>query len=222
MADVGALIEASGCEDVILIGHDWGAILAWYFAMRLSHPLARLVIMNVPHPGPFEAVFKTAKQRRKSFYGAVFQIPWLPEMLLRAGDYRAIEQAFLGSAANPSMFPPEVIDVYRKAAAQPGALTAMLNYYRALIRGGGAERQRQLGYPTIEVPTLMLWGENDVALSIEGTYGTEDYVRDLTLRTLPGVSHWVQQDDPETVNAMLRSWLCGEAVPEVGDVRASA
>ena len=89
----------------------------------------------------------------------------------------------------------------------------MLNYYRAIARGGGGRRQRRLGFPVIECPTLMLWGEQDVALTVASTFGTERYVRDLTLRYLPNASHWVQQDEPEVVNTMLESWLRGRPVP---------
>ena len=82
------------------------------------------------------------------------------------------------------------------------------------MRGGGAGRQRKLGYPAIETPTLMIWGEEDPALGIELTHATSEFVKDLTLRTLPGVSHWVQQEAPEVVNSMLEAWLTGEPVPE--------
>ena len=112
------------------------------------------------------------------------------------------------------MFPDEVGEVYRKNAMQPGALTAMVNYYRALVRGGGAKRQQKLGIPMIEVPTLMIWGEDDVALTKETTYGTGDYVRDFTIRYLPRVSHWVQQEQPEAVNAMIAAFVEDRAVPE--------
>ena len=90
----------------------------------------------------------------------------------------------------------------------------MLDYYRALIRGGGLKRQRALGYPTIETPTLVVWGEDDIALPKASTTRTGEFVRNLTLRVLPGVSHWVQQDAPELVNAMLEAWLQDKAVPE--------
>ena len=89
----------------------------------------------------------------------------------------------------------------------------MLNYYRAFLRSKGARRQRKLGTPTIDVPTLMLWGEEDVALTHATSLGAEHFVSDLTVRRLPGVSHWVQQDDPETVNTLLAAWLRGEPVP---------
>ena len=90
-----------------------------------------------------------------------------------------------------------MLQVYRETAARPGALKAMVNYYRALGRGGGGARQRARGYPLIDIPTLLLWGEEDVALCRETTYGTEAYVPNLTLRYLPRVSHWVQQEAPE-------------------------
>jgi pimeloyl-ACP methyl ester carboxylesterase len=216
--DVAGLIDASQARSVLLLAHDWGAVIAWYFAMRRLRPLERLVIMNVPHPAPFAREARRWRQIRRSWYGLFFQLPRLPEMLLRAGDFRAVQQAFLRSAVDKSRFPREVLRVYRDNAAGRGALTAMLNYYRALIRGGGGERQRRLGYPVIDVPTLMLWGKEDVALCIETTYGTGEYVKDLTLRYLPGVSHWVQQEAPEIVNGMIEAWLRGEPVPQAHEV----
>ena len=89
----------------------------------------------------------------------------------------------------------------------------MINYYRAALRGGGFRRQSALGFPVIETPTLMVWGEEDAALGIETTRGTDDYVANLTLRYLPRVSHWVQQEQPEVVNAMMRAFLENEPVP---------
>lgn len=214
LGDVAALIDASGSRSTTLIAHDWGAIIAWYFAIRRVRPLERLAIMNVPHPFAALPAIRTWKQFIRSWYVLFFQLPWLPERLLGARSQRAIGEAFRRSCVNPEQFPDAVLEVFRQAAARPGALTAMLNYYRAFIRGGGARRQKRLGPRTIETPTLMLWGEQDVALTRETTYGTAAFVSDLTLRYLPQASHWVQQDAPETVNRMLRAWLSGGAVPE--------
>jgi len=211
--DVAGLIDASGAKSVILLAHDWGALVAWYFAMRRLRPLERLIIMNVPHPALFERALRTLRQLRRSWYVFFFQLPRIPERFLAARNYRAIDEAFRGMAIDKSRFPDEALAVYRDNAARPGALTAMINYYRAFVRGGGA-RQRALGFPVIETPTLMIWGEVDVALGKETTYGTEQYVRDFTIRYLPNVSHWVQQEAPETVNAMLEAWLTGKPVPE--------
>ncbi|UCE87115.1 MAG: alpha/beta hydrolase [Deltaproteobacteria bacterium] len=216
--DVAGLIDASGARETLLVGHDWGAAIAWMFAMRPLRPLARLVIMNVPHPRAMQRSMRRWSQLRRSWYIFFFQLPWLPEALLGARGAAAIGGAIRRSAVDASRFPDEVLAVYREAAARPGALTAMLNYYRALVRGGGAWRMRRLGAPVIETPTLFLWGEEDVALATHTTHGTEAFVRDLTLRYLPGVSHWVQQEAPETVNAMLEAWLTGAEVPEADAV----
>ncbi len=209
--DVAGLIEASGAKDIVLVGHDWGAVIAWYYAMFGRLRISKLIIMNVPHPALMEKGLRTRRQLAKSWYIFFFQLPWLPEWGLARRGCEAIGRAFLGMAVDKSRFPDEVLRHYREAAAAPGALTAMLNYYRALIRG--LRRTRRRGTPQIGTPTLMIWGEVDAALGKELTYGTEKYVRNLTLRYLPNVSHWVQQEAPETVNAMIEAWLLGRAVP---------
>jgi len=205
--DVAGLIDAAGARSTMLLAHDWGAVIAWCFAMRRVRPLERLVIMNVPHPGVMDQVIRSWRQLARSWYVLFFQIPRLPEALLRARQCRAIGDAFRNMAIDQRRFGDEVLHVYRDQAARPGALTAMLNYYRAYVRGGGATRQRALGYPIIDVPTLMIWGEHDTALGKETTYGTDRFVRQLTLHYLPNVSHWVQQEAPEAVNALIQSWL---------------
>ena len=154
------------------------------------------------------------RQLGRSWYVFFFQIPWLPEWVLRRNGAEAVGRAFSELAIDKSRFPAEVLKVYRDAALLPGAAKAMVDYYRALLRGGGGRRQRKLGYPAIETPTLVIWGEEDPALGIELTHATGEFVKDLTLRTLPGVSHWVQQEAPEVVNSMLEAWLTGEPVPE--------
>ena len=123
---------------------------------------------------------------------------------------------FRGMAIDKSRFPREVLDVYKANALRPGGMTAMIDYYRANL---WSMRSRSgQSYP-IEVPTLLIWGEADKALGKELTYGTDRYVKDLTIRYLPNVSHWVQQEAPETVNAMLEAFLTGQPVPEAGQVR---
>jgi pimeloyl-ACP methyl ester carboxylesterase len=214
MDDVAGLIDASGARSTLLIAHDWGAVIAWYLAMRKLRSLERLVILNVPHPGAVTAEGLNLRQLLRSWYIFFFQIPRLPEWLLARRNYWAVGDAFRNVAIDKSRFPDEVLDVYRRNAAIPGALTAMVNWYRGLLRGGSMRRQRRLGYPVIETPTLMIWGEEDPALGKETTYHTDRFVSDLTLRYLPRVSHWVQQEAPETVNAMLEAWLCGRPVPE--------
>lgn len=223
LTDVAALIDASGAGSVTLIAHDWGAVIAWYFAMRRIRPLTHLVIMNVPHPGPMNREFRSnPEQRRKSWYALFFQIPVLPEKLMGRGDAAAIAKIFREGTVSKDRISAEDAEVFASNARQPGALRAMVNYYRALIGGGGARRQAAMGLPPIDVPTLLIWGEQDVALCKATTYGTDAWVKPLTLRYLPQASHWVQQDDPEQVNAMLEAFLEDRPVPHapeaVGDL----
>jgi pimeloyl-ACP methyl ester carboxylesterase len=208
MDDVAGLIDASGAKETVLVAHDWGGVIAWYFALRRIRPLSRLIVMNLPHPAIFDRVLRSGwRQRLRSWYVLFFQLPWLPERVFRIRNASPVTEAFRRMAVDKSRFPEEVLDVYRQAALKPGALTAMINYYRALVRGGGAQRQRSLGFPRIDVPVLMVWGEQDSALGKELTYGTEAYVPDLTIEYLPDASHWVQQDAPAKVNEIVRAWL---------------
>jgi len=210
--DVGALFDALGARRRLLIGHDWGALIAWSSAMQQggAPPLDGLIVMNVPHPAVFRAVLRRSwAQRRRSWYVAFFQLPWLPEAALTAGGARAVGRAFTGMAVDKAAFPPSVTDVYRRNALKPGAATAMINYYRANLRALG---DAQAPSPMIETPTLMIWGEEDAALGLELTEGYDAYVRDFTLQRLPGVSHWVQQEAPEAVNARMLAWMAAKGL----------
>lgn len=202
VADVAGMFEALGARRKLLVAHDWGAAIAWVVAMRRAVPLDGLIIMNVPHPTVFaELIAHYWPQRRKSWYVAFFQIPWLPEFLLRQRRADGIANAFLNMAVDKAMFPPEVLEVYRENALQPGALTAMINYYRANLGLLGEVA------PQIIVPTLMLWGEEDKALDLKLTENYGRHVRDFTLQRFPNVSHWVQQEAPDAVNAAMLAWL---------------
>lgn len=203
-ADVAGLIDASGASQVTLIAHDWGAVIAWYFAIRKVRPLRALVILNVPHPMCARRELRRWRQLRKSWYIFFFQLPRLPEKLLGRGGAAPIARIFRDSAVNRERFGPADTEPYRAAAARPGALTAMLNYYRALVQLPDAQN---IGDGRVDVPTLVLWGEQDLALDIHLLDGMEDYVPDLTVRRFPHASHWVQQDIPDEVNAALGEWL---------------
>lgn len=205
MEDVAALIDASGAKKVTLIGHDWGAGLAWAFAANQVRPLERLVIMNVPHPAVFaEHLRRSPRQMARSWYMLFFQLPGVPEWLNTRNDAAVIRRAFHGMAVDKSRFPTEVLDRYAADALRPGAMTGMVNWYRAAARFPG----KLAGpWPVIDIPTLIVWGEADAALGVELLDGTEAHVRDLTIRRLPNVSHWVQQETPESVNDILSGWL---------------
>ncbi|PYP92789.1 MAG: epoxide hydrolase [Candidatus Angelobacter sp. Gp1-AA117] len=212
--DVAGLIDASGAKETVLIAHDWGAVVAWNFAIRQVRPLSALIILNVPHPKCYLDRLYRSKQFLKSWYIFFFQLPWLPERMLTRHNAKAISNMILRSSTHPEQFPRDLLDIFRENVLSPGAATAMVNWYRALFRGGGARRGMRDGFPVIETRTLMLWGEEDVALDKSTTYGTDRYVKDLTLRYLPGISHWVQQDAPEAVNEMIACFLSGKPVPQ--------
>lgn len=218
-ADVAALIDAARARGIAgpttLIAHDWGGAIAWSFVLSGARPLERFIVMNLPHPALFLKGLRTWAQLKRSWYVFFFQLPWLPEKIFTLRNAEAVAQAFRGMAVDKSRFPDSVLDQYRKSALLPGAMTAMINYYRAAFRNRAAS-EAMANPPLLETPTLMIWGEEDAALGRELTYGTEKLVKDFTIRYLPQVSHWVQQEAPEAVNAMIRAWIEGRPVPEAG------
>ena len=216
MDDVAGLIDASGARQTILVAHDWGAIIAWFFAAYRIRDLDRLVILNGPAPGvQTPSLFEMLKGLRRFWYVLFFQIPKLPEWLLSAQGGRGIERAFRAAAAPDWRgFSEEEMRVYLDAATAPGALTAMIHYYRALIRGGGLRRLARRGFPMIEIPTLTIFGAEDPILIPSTLDGAETWVADLCMRFIPDAGHWVQQEAPETVNRMLEAWLKGRPIPE--------
>jgi pimeloyl-ACP methyl ester carboxylesterase len=202
--DIAGLIDESGAASVTLIGHDWGALVAWTFAIRRTRPLARLVIINVPHPLCFRRELKTWGQRRKSWYVGFFQVPVLPELLLAAGGGSWLVKMLRDGARSRDAFPDEVLEIYRANVSAPRAARAMLNWYRAA--GRDVLAARDLDAP-IDTPTLVIWGEQDVALGLPCLDGTDRYVRDLRIERLPDVSHWAQEDAPQEVNRLLGQFL---------------
>ncbi|MEO1294782.1 MAG: alpha/beta hydrolase [Cyanobacteria bacterium J06636_16] len=202
--DVEGAIRALGYDQCVLVGHDWGGAIAWSFAYAHPAMLSQLIVLNLPHPAKFTEGLRTPQQLLKSWYIAFFQLPLLPEWLLQANDFAAIRSAFRDQAVNPTAFTAKDLDEFAAAAAKPGALTSMVNYYRNLLPSGGLFSQT---WGVLPVPTLMIWGENDMALGKELTYGTEQYVADFKLHYIPNCSHWVQQEQPELVNRYMREFL---------------
>lgn len=210
VADAAALFDASGAKTLTLIGHDLGGLVAWSFAIHRMRPLERLVIMNMPHPRCFAEALRDWPQQRRSWYISAYQVPELPERAMGRDNGAGLRRTFRSRSMRPELFTDDVLDVYIAAALRPGALTAMLNWYRAIPLNPHPRWLPNDG--CVDVPTLIVWGEADSALGLETLDGTEKYVPDLTLRRLPGVSHWVQQEAPDAVNVILRDWLPG--VPE--------
>jgi pimeloyl-ACP methyl ester carboxylesterase len=205
--DVVSLIHELGHTRAIVAGHDWGGAIAWSLAIAYPQRIERLIALNIPHPALMaRALGRNWRQMLRSWYILFFQLPLLPEALIRADDYRAVERAFRGMAVDKSRFDDETIGRFKAALARPGALTAALSYYRALLKQGA--RGLFLGSGMrVRAPTLMVWGERDFALGKELTYGTERYVPDLRIRYLPNCSHWVQQERPDEVNQYMLDFL---------------
>lgn len=197
--DVVSLIEASGHEQVYLAGHDWGAAVAWWVAGRYPHLVKKLAILNVPHPAVMRCtVLEDPEQRKKSWYIFFFQLPWLPEYLLRRNGYADLIRMLKGSSRRGTFTDDDLV-AYKQAWSQPGALTAMLHWYRAAVRYQA--QAAELG--RIHVPTLMIWGANDIALDRKMAQPSIDLCDEGRLVFLEKATHWVQHEEPETVNQLL-------------------
>ena len=204
--DVAELISERGADSAYVVGHDWGAAVAWHFAGRHAEMLRTLHILNVPHPAVMFEWLKTPKQLLKSWYIFFFQLPWIPEAALRAGDFAYVRRTYERGTVRPNAFTDEDIERYIQAYKEPGALTAMLNYYRAAARSVGDLSH----FPVIDAPTVVIWGEQDISLRVEMAEPPSKLVPNARVEYLPDASHWVQIDRPERVNDLLLDFL-GEA-----------
>jgi len=209
--DVIGLIDALGYEKVNLVGHDWGAAVAWVVANQHPERLHRLGILNVPHPEVMKRFLKRdLEQWRRSWYILFFQLPWLPEALMRAQNWSAMIRA-LRDSGKAHTFTDADIEKYKEAWSQPGALTAMLNWYRAAARYQMPDMKDAL----IRVPTLMMWGMKDVALSHRLARPSMDYCEEGNLILFPEATHWVQLDEADSVNHYLADFLLNKISTQV-------
>lgn len=209
--DVVGIIAALGRDRAALVGHDWGALVAWTVAARQPSWVTRLAILNVPHPATIGAFLRAHRsQRLRSWYIAFFQLPWLPEATLRAHDWALLARSLTGTS-RPGTFTDAALARYRAAWAEPGALTAMLAWYRALVRFG-----RTSSTPRVTVPTLILWGVHDRFLDRRLAAASLAWCDDGRLIALDA-SHWVQHEEGARVNGELVGWLGGgKPAPRLG------
>ena len=204
---VEALLEAvappSGLRAVPLVGHDWGGVLAWWVARRFPARIARLAILNAPDPGVLRHALRTSRaQRRRMRYAFYFQLPWLPERKLAAGGLRPLRSIFRRTS-RPGTFTEAELDAYAAAAARPGALTGMLNWYRAALW----HPPRRLPRTPVEPPVLLLWGLDDAALGRELIAPCADRCREVEVVEIPGAGHWVEHEAAPEVTRRLLAFL---------------
>jgi pimeloyl-ACP methyl ester carboxylesterase len=213
--DVTGVIDYFGREKAVLVGHDWGAAVAWHVAIQNPERVEKLAILNVPHPAVMARALTTfTRQVLRSWYIYFFQIPTLPEFLLSQGRYAPMRWMLRASAkrafAKRSTFSNEDLHRYAEAWSQKGALTAMINWYRAALRGMLALGQKgyiQDARKRVTVPTLILWGEQDVALIPEMAGWSLEWCDQGTLVRFPNATHWVQHDEAEQVTERLLTLL---------------
>lgn len=209
--DVRALAEHLGHRRFVLVGHDWGGAVAWPFAMRYPDYLEKLVIINAPHPLIFARELRhNPRQRKASQYILVHRTAEAEEILTR-DNYAVLVNALLKEGLKQGYFTEEDKQEYLKAWSQPGALTGMLNYYRAAQLGsftGDSDEPVAAGQASIiTVPTLVIWGEKDIYLLPGNLEGLEQYVTDLTIKRVPDASHWIVHEKPELVNSYIREFI---------------
>jgi pimeloyl-ACP methyl ester carboxylesterase len=196
VGDVLRLIDISGAQRVHLVGHDWGAGVAWYFAQQAPDRLHTLTALSVPHPAAFLKAVATSRQALSSWYMLFFQLPWLPERILLN---RRMVQGFIRSKPGPVALAEAEMGLMR----EPGAMTAALNWYRAM----GLSNPRKFA-KKVTVPTMYLWSDDDIALKEKGARLCADYVvGEYRYEEFKGVSHWVVDERPDEVTDLLLDWF---------------
>lgn len=209
--DVIGIIDFFGREKTILAGHDWGAAVAWYIGMVYPQRLERLIVVNVPHHAAMNRALQkpVLRQLLKSWYMFYFQIPGLPEFGLSTRKFNPLEKALV-STARPGSFSAEDLQEYRKAWAQPGAITGAINWYRAIMRQGlasGKTRFTNHFKKRVSVPTLLLWGDKDAFLEPFLADWSMEWVDHGKLVRFPEASHWILCEEPDQVSQEIIHFL---------------
>jgi epoxide hydrolase 4 len=204
--DIVGLLDYAAGSKTLVVGHDWGGVVAWYLAARYPERVSRAAILSVPHPRAFiKNLVTNAAQLRRSWYVFLFQFPWLAEWLLRRRNWRSLIEALLDTSPS-GVFSDSDLEQYKKSWAKHGALTAMLNWYRAALFHPSkwvfaAESSR------VKVPLLLIWGKKD-QFAVETTARESlRYCDDGHLEVIESASHWVQHEQPEKVNNLLSQFF---------------
>ncbi|MGI9119302.1 MAG: alpha/beta fold hydrolase [Acidimicrobiales bacterium] len=205
VADVLGIADRLGVKRFHLVGHDWGGIIAW--ALASAHPdrLCSLTAVSTPHPRAFVSSLGRSSQLARSWYLGFFQVPQIPERLMTARN-----GALLGRLLRRSGLPDAEADAYVDSMLQPGAMTAALNYYRAM------RPRRALSIGRITVPVLYVWSTNDTALGPVAARATGDEVdAPYRFETLDGASHWIPETRADELSALILDHVRTHAAPSI-------
>ncbi len=202
-ADVASLIKASGKEKVILVGHDWGGIVAWRVAREYPELLHKLIILNAPHElAMSKQLLQHPLQILKSSYIAFFQLRGIPEKIFGMSNWKAVEKALV-SSSRKGTFSEEELQNYRTAWSQPGAMRSMINWYRALVANYTSS-----DVPSrVTVPTFLIWGAKDQFLGSELASKSLEFCENGRGVLLGEATHWVHHEEPERVNQLILDFI---------------
>lgn len=201
-ADVVKLIELQGREKAIVVGHDWGGVVAHHVAMHHQNVVEKLIILNSPHPKAMQREMKRARQLLRSWYFFYFMVPKIPESIFAQFPRASARLLLRGSSAVKSIHSDNDIMHVAEAMRMPGSAKAMLNWYRANMQQRGRPRTQ-----IINAPTLLIWGEKDPALGIHLTDELQPWFRDIRIEKIPAAGHWVQHEAAQEVNRLMLGFL---------------
>jgi pimeloyl-ACP methyl ester carboxylesterase len=205
--DIAGFIQALGySQAAAMIGHDWGGVVTWVFGARYPEMARKVAVCNVPHPYTLTRAIRERywPQLAKSWYMAFFQLPWLPEQMLSTNNFQTLSESLVNDTSG--MMSSEEIGYFKDAWRQPMALTAMISWYRALFQTRNLTQQRLI----VKRPALLIWGDNDFALTTQTAEWSRDYIPGLQIKYIHGGSHWIQQEHPAEVNQYLLEFLRSE------------
>jgi epoxide hydrolase 4 len=204
--DVVGVLDNVAASKTFVVGHDWGAAVAWYLAARYSDRVQRTAMLSVPHPRVFlKNLTMNPAQLRRSWYMLFFQLPWLPERILRRRDWALLVRV-LRDTSPPGVFSDSDLEQYKESWARKGALTGMLNWYRAApLRPSKFFLDSDVS--RVKVPALLIWGKNDQFAGETMARESLQYCDDGHLEILENATHWVQHEEPAQLNNLLSQFF---------------
>lgn len=207
-SDIDAAMAYAGRDKCHLVGHDWGGAIAWWYGIHSSDKLATLSILNAPHPMAFMQTLKQHPlQWLKSWYIFFFQLPWLPEKILSLFRFKRLRDTLTGSS-NEGSYDQRDLEMLQDCWQQPGCTTAMLNYYRSMVR----DRQKPHKPPVVDAPAQILWGEQDLALSLPMAYRSVEFLKQGQLNRYADATHWLNHDKPEVITKRLLTFFADHPI----------